>query len=90
MDWAQILVILLAALFAIFLIVAIILAVLLIKITRQIKSAAASAERTVQAIEGSVNTFNKEALPMMVAKGIIGQVAKRSKKKEAETDADDA
>ena len=81
MDWAQILVILLAALFAIFLAVAIALAVLLIKITRQIKSAADSAERTVAALEGSVRTFNKSALPLMVAKGIVGQAVKLSRSK---------
>lgn len=81
MDWAQILVITLAVLFAIFLIVAIVLAVLLIKVTRQIKSAAASAERTVQALEGSVGAFNKTALPLMITKGIVAQITKRSKRK---------
>lgn len=84
MDWAQILVFILAALFVVFLVVAIALIVLLIKVTRQIKSATESAERTVHAFEDSVNTFNKTALPLMVAKGIIGQVAKRAKKKSNE------
>ncbi len=83
MDWAYILVIFLAVLFAIFLIVAIILGVLLIKITRQIKSTAASAERTIQSLENSAETFKRAALPAMVAKGIIGQVMKRSKQKDA-------
>jgi hypothetical protein len=83
MDWAQILVILLAALFAVFIVVAIIIGILIIKVTRQIKSAASSAERTVQALEGSVNAFNKTALPLMVTKGIISSLAKRSKVKKS-------
>ena len=83
MDWAQILVILLAVLFAVFLIVAIALAILIMKISRQIKSAAASAERTVAALEGSVNAFNKTALPLMMTKGIMSQLLKRSKKKKS-------
>lgn len=82
MDWAQILVILLAVLFAIFLIVAIALAIIIIKISRQIKSATASAERTVAALEGSVKAFNKSALPIMMTKGIIGQMMKRSRKQK--------
>lgn len=81
MDWAQILVFLLAILFAIFLVIAIALAVILMRITRQIKAAAASAERTVAALEGSVRTFRKSALPLMVTKGIINQVMKRSRGK---------
>jgi K+-sensing histidine kinase KdpD len=80
MDWAQILVILLAILFAVFLIVGIILAVLIIKISRQIKAATESAERTVAALEGSVKAFNKTALPLMVTKGIMRQVLSRSRK----------
>lgn len=82
MDWAQVLVIILAVLFAVFMIVAIALAVLLLKITRQIKSAAASAERTVHALEGSMSTFNKTALPLMIARGIINRVIKGSRKQE--------
>ncbi len=84
MDWAQILVILLSVLFTIFLVVAIVIGVLIIKVTRQIKSAADSAERTVHALEGSVNAFNKTALPLMVTKGIISQITKRSKSKKDE------
>lgn len=81
MDWAYILVLLLSVLLAIFLIIAIILGVYLIKITRQIKSAAASAERTMQAIEGSVSTLNKAALPLMFTKGIVNQVVNLKRKK---------
>lgn len=82
MDWAQLLVIMLAVLFAIFLVVAIALAVMLLKVSRQIKSATASAERTVHALEGSVKSFNKTALPLMMTKTIVNQVMKRSKKRD--------
>lgn len=82
MDWAQILVIILAVLFTIFLILAITLAVLIIAVTRQIKAAAASAERTVSAFESTVVQFNKAALPMMITRKIITQIIKSSKKKE--------
>lgn len=81
MDWAQILVILLAVLFAIFLVVAIVLIVLVIKVTKQIKATAASAERTVHAFEDSVSTFNKTALPLMMTKGIVQQLGKLKKDK---------
>ena len=83
MDWAQILVIVLAVLFTVFLILAISLAILLVRITRQIKEVTASAERTVHAIEGSVTTFNRAALPFMMARKVI-QIARapRGKKRE--------
>ena len=82
MDWSQILVIMLAVLFAIFLAISIVIAVLILKLTRQIKSITASTERTMHALEGSVKAFNKTALPMMAAKGIINQFKKRPKTKE--------
>lgn len=81
MDWAQILVFTLAILFAIFLAIAITLLALLVSITRQIKAAAASAERAVSSIEDSVASFSKAAIPMMLARGVISQVFKASKKK---------
>lgn len=82
MDWAQILVILLAVLFAIFLTIVVILAVLLVSITRQIKAATASAQRTMVALEDATNQFSRAALPLMITKKIINQVIKTSKKKE--------
>ena len=85
MEWAQILVIILAILFSVFLIVAIVVAVLILRVTRQIKTAAASAERTVHALENSVGAFSKSALPLMVTKGIISQIMKVSRKKERGT-----
>ena len=82
MDWAQIIVILLAILFAIFLILAIALVVVILSITRQIKAATATAERTIHALEGSVANFNRVALPLTLAKGVFGQFMKKSPKKE--------
>jgi hypothetical protein len=87
MDWAQILVIILAIFFAIFLFLAIALAVLLIKITRQIKVAAASAERTVAAIEGAVAGLSKTSLPLTLLRTGLKRVMKtRSKKPKVSKD----
>lgn len=86
MDWAQILVFLLAILFSIFLIVAIILAVLMVQTTRQIKAAAKSAERTIHTLEDSVATLSKTTMPLMIAKTIAGQVMKRGKKEKKPED----
>lgn len=85
MDWAQILVIILAVMLTVLLIVAIALGVLMLKLTRQIKQATASAERTMHAIEDSVTNFNKTTLPFMAAKSIIGRVIKSRRKKKGET-----
>ena len=81
MDWAYILVILLAVLFAIFLAVAITLIVLILRITQQIKQTTASAQRTIASLEGSVNTFKKASLPLMMTKGVMSQIVRRTKKK---------
>lgn len=83
MDWAQILVIILATLFAIFLIVAIVLGFLIVKVTRQIKTAASSAERTVAAVESAMLNMNKAALPLTILRMVMKQVTKpKSSKKE--------
>ena len=81
MEWAQVLVIVLAVLFALFLLFAIILAVLLIRVTQQIKAAASSAERTVHALEDSMSTMRKSALPLMAARAIVKQAMKRQRGK---------
>ncbi len=87
MDWAQILVFLLAILFSIFLVVAIILVILIVRVTRQISEAAKSAERTIHTLEDSVNTFSRTTVPLAIAKSIAGQVMKRSKKSKKPEDA---
>lgn len=76
MDWAHIIVIILAIFLGIFLLLAIGLLVLLIKVTRQIKSVTTSAERTAQAIEGSVETLNKFTSPLMISRMVSKQLKK--------------
>lgn len=83
MDWAQILVFVLAGLFAIFLIITIILIVLLVSISRQIKAAAASAERTANMLESSVSKFSKATLPAVVTKQVAGRILSIAKKKSS-------
>lgn len=68
MDWAQILVTLLAVLLAIFLALGVALLVLLIKLTRQIKAVASVAERTVQNIEKTTSGISKVTSPLLLAK----------------------
>ena len=90
MDWAQILVIILAVIFAVFLLLAILLAVLLIKVTRQIRSAASSAERTMAVLELAVAGFSKGSLPLTISRTIIKQILKTRSKKRKETNAEQA
>lgn len=80
MDWAQILVYLLAILFSVFLVLAILLMVVLLQVTRQIRSAAESAEKTLHTLESSVSTFNRTAVPLMMTKSVINQVMKYAQK----------
>ena len=86
MDWAQILVYLLAVLFSIFLVLAIMLTIVLLQVTRQIKSAAASAEETLHTLEKSVSTFNRTAVPLMMTKSVINQVMKYAQKDKKSKD----
>jgi len=79
MDWAQILVVILAIVLAIFLILAIALVVVLLKITKQIKSIAATAERTVQQFEKSATNISKFSSPMMLLRLAKSKLNKRSK-----------
>jgi len=80
MDWAQILVIILAIFLALFLLLGVILVALLIKVTQQIKSVTASAERTVKNIEGTVAGLSKGTTPLAVARILMKQ-AKKFKKR---------
>lgn len=76
MDWAQILVIILAVVLAIFLILAIALVVLLIKVTQQIKLVTASAQRTAEHFEHAVAGASKVTSPFLLLRAIM----KRAKK----------
>lgn len=81
MDWAQILVIILGVVLAIFLALAIALVVLLIKVTRQIKSVTASAQRTAEHFEHAVSGVGKVTSPLMIMKAIISRVNKSKKRR---------
>lgn len=81
MDWAQILVIILAVVLAIFLALAIVLVLLLIRVTRQIKSVTASAQRTAEHFEHAVAGVGKVSSPLLLVKAIIGHVKKAKKRR---------
>ena len=76
---AEILVIILSAALAIFLALVIVLAILLIRITKQIKSIANSAERTVQSVENATSKFNKLATPAILL-NVASMIAKKTVK----------
>lgn len=67
MDWAQILVIILASFLALFLLLAVVLVIIMIRVTRQIKSVTSSAERTVQLFEKTISQARGLAsLPVII------------------------
>lgn len=68
MDWAQILVIILAVFLAIFLILAVVLTALLIKVTKQIKSITATAERAALKFESTASNVSLFTSPTAIAK----------------------
>lgn len=74
---AEILVIILSVMLAIFLTLVIVLTILLIRITKQIKSIASSAERTVHSVENATSQFNKLATPAALLK-VAGMIAKKT------------
>ncbi len=78
MEWAQILVIILSIFLALFLLLGIIFAVLLIKVTKQIRSITAAAERTTLKFESAADNAAKFASPIAIAK-IVSSFIKKSK-----------
>lgn len=82
MDWAQILVIILAVTLAIFLILSIVLVIMLIRVTQQIRAVADSAQRTASGIETAVSNFSRFASPLMLFKFLKKQAGKVSKSKK--------
>lgn len=84
MDWAQVLVIILAVMLAVFLTLAIILTVLLVKLTRQIKNVASSAERTIHTLENSASRLRKGFMPVVVLRSFMkrGNKSKRETRKQ--------
>ena len=83
MDWAQILVIILAVFLAIFLLLGIILIGMFIRITRQIKNVTESAQRTAESIEHAVSRFSRVSSFGYLTKR-VGTMAKRFKRKKRE------
>jgi len=81
-DWAQILVIILAVVLAIFLILGIVLAVLLIRISRQIKSVTNSAQRTVNQIEHTVAGISRLTSPLLVVQTLKNFMKRKGRKRE--------
>lgn len=79
MDFAMILVYILAAFLALFLLLAIILVVLLIRITKQIKNVTGAAERTAQHFEGVAANFSKISTPAFFAKMVARKLKSRKK-----------
>lgn len=82
MDWAQVLVIILAVVLAIFLLLGIVLAVLLIRVTRQIKSVTSSAQRTVDQIEHAAAGISRLTSPLLVLRTLKGFLKRKGKKHE--------
>lgn len=76
---AEILVVILSVFLAIFLLLSIILTVLLIKVTRQIRSITATAERAVDNINQVALNASKFSSPALIGKFIYEQVKKFKK-----------
>lgn len=80
MEWAQVLVIILAVVLAIFLLLAVVLVSLLIKVTQQIKAVTSSAQRTAEHFEHAVAGAGRAATPWLLIRTLMKQ-AKKIKKK---------
>lgn len=66
MDWAQVLVIILGIFLAIFLVIGIALGVMIIRLTRQIRTVAAIAERAALNAERAMKGVSMAAVPTMI------------------------
>ena len=81
MDWAQILVIILAIFLALFLFVGIALVVLLIRLTQQIRAITATAQRTASGIEQAVQGAAKMGVLSSIIKFGVKQAVRVKGKK---------
>jgi len=81
MNWAEVLVYILAGCLALFLLLAIILVALLIKVTHQIKQVTSSAQRTVAGVEKVVAGIGSVSSPIAIAKLVAHQVKKTKRRK---------
>lgn len=81
MNFAEILVYILAAALALFLILALVLVMLLIKITRQIKDITTTAQKTVNSVEKMAANVSAVTTPAGFARMIQTQVKNLRRKK---------
>lgn len=77
MEWAMVLVIILSVFLALFLALAIVLTVLLIKVTKQIKSVTATAERTALKFENFASNAATFTSPVALAKIVKSFITNR-------------
>lgn len=82
MDFAQILVYILAATLALFLVLSIVLVVVLIKISRQIKEITSTAQRTVNTVEKTVTNLNSITSPVRIANIVFSQIKKAKNRRK--------
>lgn len=80
MDWAQILVIILAIFLGVFLILGIVLVVMFIKVTQQIRMVVGTAERTMKIFERVLSQARGFASPLVIMKIVAKYIKKRQKK----------
>lgn len=76
MDWAQVLVVILAVFLGIFLLLGITLIIMLIKVTHQIRLVAGSAERTVKVLEKTIAQARGLASPLLIMKMVAKFIKK--------------
>lgn len=77
-DWAQVLVVILSIFLVIFLIVGIVLGLMVIRLTRQIRTIAEVAGRTVQGLERAAQSARFTAIPAMILTRVM-KVMKKEK-----------
>ena len=79
MDFAMILVYILASILALFLLLSVVLVVLLIKVTKQIKNVTSKAEQTAEHFESLAGNLSKGTAPAMIARIILRKLKQKVK-----------
>jgi cell shape-determining protein MreC len=79
MDWAQILVIILAIFLGLLVLSGVVLVIVFIRLTHQIKDVANNAERAAKNIENAVHSFSQTTSPLVAVRMIIKRLKKRKK-----------
>lgn len=86
MDWAQILVIILAVFLGIFLVLGIVLVVMFIKVTQQIRMVVGSAERTIKIFEKVFSQTRGLVSPLVIMRIVSKYIKGRKIKGDAHVD----